>query len=85
VGVAGGTKPREFAWRAEGAGLSTKGPTLVWIAEVDGAAGRSTKTLALVWRMEGVVVDVGMWTRTLMLVCRVEGVWEGQRRTLTLV
>jgi hypothetical protein len=52
---------------------------------VDGTAGRSMKTLALVWRVEGVVVDVGRWTRTLALVCRVEGVWEGRRRTLTLV
>ena len=34
-----------------------------------GVAGRSTKTLALVWRVEDVVVDVGRWTRTLALVC----------------
>jgi hypothetical protein len=32
------------------------------------------KTLTLVWRVEGVVVDVGRWTRTLALVFRVEGV-----------
>jgi hypothetical protein len=28
--------------------------------------------LALVWRVESVVVDVGRWTRALALVCRVE-------------
>ena len=28
--------------------------------------------LALVWRVEGVVVDVGRWMRTLTLICRVE-------------
>ena len=42
--------------------------------EVDGTAGRSMKMLTLVWRVEGVVVDVGRWMRTLALVCRVEGV-----------
>ena len=48
---------------------------------MDGAAGRWTKTLAVIWRVESVVVDVGRWTKTLVLVCIVEGMWEGRRRT----
>jgi len=47
--------------------------------------GRSMKMLALVWRVEGVVVDVSRSMRTLALVFRVEGVWEGRRRTLALI
>ena len=70
-----------LACRAEGAGLSMEGPR----ARLDKAVGRWMKMLALVWKVETVVVDVGRWTRTLELICRVEGVWEGRRRTLALV